>query len=265
MTRTSVAIVGIGCRFPGVAGPRAFWDLLLHGEETVREVPPSRWNAEAFHGTDPAVPGKTATRRGGFLDNVEQFDAAFFGISPAEAESMDPQQRLALETCWEALEDAAIVPGTLAGTNAGVLFGVAATDYGRRSYADPARVGVYTNTGASAAIIANRVSYALDLRGPSFIVDTACSSSLVAVHLACRSLRDEEADLILAGGVNVIVGPESTIGFSKLQALSPEGRCRAFDAKANGFVRGEGCGVLVLKRLADAQRDGDRIYAAARP
>ncbi len=252
-----IAIVGIGCRFPGASGPDAFWKLLSDGVEGVGPVPLTRWNPDAAQ--HRAIPG-----RGGFLENVDRFDAEFFGISPREADLIDPQQRLLLEVSWEALEDAGAAPARLAGTNVGVFVGIATSDYAqlqamRGDPSDPYRV-----TGSAASIAANRISYAFDFRGPSLAIDTACSSSLVAVHLACRSLWDGETSLAIAGGVNVILSPQIVENFARVGFLSPDGRCRAFDAQANGYVRGEGAGAIVLKPLSLAMADGDSIYAVIR-
>ncbi|MBD0336592.1 MAG: SDR family NAD(P)-dependent oxidoreductase, partial [Cyanobacteria bacterium Co-bin13] len=259
-----IAIVGLGCRLPGAENPQAFWQLLCEGRDAVREVPPDRWDADAFYDEDPATPGKSYCRWGGFLDRVDQFDPEFFGIAPREAPYIDPQQRLFLEVVWEALEDAGIVPQQLGGTQTGVFTGASTLDYGQLLLHGTETIGTYTTTGLASTMLANRVSYLLNLRGPSLSVDTACSSSLVATHLACQSLWRRETDLALAGGVNLILTPALTVGFSKLTALSPDGHCKAFDAAANGFVRSEGVGVVVLKRLSQALAEGDRIYAVIR-
>lgn len=259
-----IAIIGLGCRFPGADGPEAFWRLLHDGVDAIREVPPDRWNNDAYYHPDAAVPGKLNTRWGGFLEGIDGFDAAFFGISPREAAGMDPQQRLLLETAWQALEHAGLVPERLAGTRTGVFVGISSYDYSRFQFADASLVDAYAGTGNAHSVAANRLSYLLDLRGPSLAVDTACSSSLVATHLACRSLRQGETDLAIAGGVNVILSPELTITFSQARMMAADGRCKTFDARADGYVRGEGVGVVVLKRLADAQRDGDHVLAVIR-
>ena len=259
-----IAIVGMACRFPAAPNLEAFWQLLATGQDAIREVPADRWDVDAFYDADPQAIGKTYCRWGGFLEGVDQFDPAFFGITPREAPYIDPQQRLFLETVWEALEDAGIVPQSLGGQPVGVFAGASTLDYGQLLLQGPEVVGTYTTTGLASTMVANRVSYLLNLQGPSLTVDTACSSSLIAVHLACQSLWSGESSLALAGGVNVILTPTVTIGFSKLTALSPEGRCKAFDAAANGFVRSEGVGTVVLKRLGQALTDGDRIYALIR-
>jgi len=259
-----IAIIGIGCRFPGAAGPEAFWRLLRDGIESVGEIPADRWDVDAYHDPDPAAPGKMVTRRAGFLDQVDRFDAGFFGISPREAMHTDPQQRLLLEVAWEALEDAGQPPERLAGAAVGVYVGIATNDYRRLSWESPEGGDAYTVAGNAASIAANRLSYAFDFRGPSLAVDTACSSSLVAVHLACEAIRTGEAALALAGGVNLILAPEVMASFSKAGFLSPEGRCKSFDAAADGYARGEGVGVVVLKPLARALADGDPVYAVIR-
>lgn len=262
-----IAIVGLGCRFAGAPSADAFWDLIRNRRVATGEVPSSRWDAEAFHDPTGQTPGKMANRWGGFVEDVDQFDPLFFGISPREAENMDPQQRLLLEVAWEALEQGAIAPDRLAGSRTGTFVGIGGVDYSRipaqlEGYFE--RINLYSGTGNALSIAANRLAYIFDLHGPSLSVDTACSSALVAIHLAVQSLRREECDAALAGGCNLILSPESTLAFSKAQMLSPSGTCRPFDAAANGYVRGEGCGVLVLKRLQDAEAEGNRILAVIR-
>ena len=260
-----IAVVGIGCRFPGAGGPAAFWKLLREGVDAVTEVPEDRWAIEDYFDEDPSAPGKMTTRWGGFLDRVFDFDPSFFGISPREATHMDPQQRLLLEVAWEALEDGGLVPTSLAGSPVGVFIGASSFDYAgaQLNHVDQIRDG-YVNTGGATSMVANRISYFLDFRGPSLAVDTACSSSLVAVHLACQSLWCGESTLALAGGVNVILAPAVTVGFSKLKAMAADGRCKAFDASADGYVRGEGAGIVVLKPLSAAIEDNDRVAAVIR-
>ena len=257
----AIAIIGIGCRFPGANDPAAFWQLLRDGVDAIREVPADRFDQHAFYDPDPAAPGKMNTRWGGFMGQVDQFDPNFFGISPREALRMDPQQRLLLEVTWEALQDAGQVPERLVGTQAGVFIGIATNDYGRLQWNDLEGIDAYAGTGNALSIAANRISYLFDFRGPSLAIDTACSSSLVAVHLACCSLRNGESTLALAGGVNLILSPAIAINFTKAGAMAPDGRCKAFDARANGYVRSEGAGVVVLKPLSKALADGDPIYA----
>lgn len=260
-----VAVVGIGCRFPGDAStPERFWDLMIEGTNTTRDIPEDRWDWYRDLGPDTAAVLRRVVRRGSFLSDVEGFDAEFFGLSPREAELMDPQQRILLEVAWESLEHAGISPTGLTGRDVGVFVGVCTGDYGRRQLEDLAGIEAWTGIGAATCAIANRISYALDLRGPSVSLDTACSASLVAVHLACQSLRSGESTTALAGGVNLVVSPGETITLGEAGTLAPDGRSKSFDASADGYGRGEGCGVLVLKLLADAERDGDRVLAVVR-
>jgi cyclopropane fatty-acyl-phospholipid synthase-like methyltransferase/3-oxoacyl-(acyl-carrier-protein) synthase len=257
-------VVSLRNDFPGADSPAALWKLLQDGRDAITEVPGDRWNVDDYYDPVPATPGKMHTRWGGFLDQVDCFDAEFFGISAREACCMDPQQRLVLEVTWEALESAGIVPDRLAGSRTGVFIGISNFDYNRLLCRDFSTMDAYSSTGTILAIAANRLSYLLNLRGPSLAVDTACSSSLVTVHLACQSLRCRESDLALAGGVNLILSPEVTIILSQGGLMSARGRCHTFDENADGYVRSEGCGVVVLKRLSDALRDGDRIRALLR-
>ena len=260
-----VAVVGIGCRFPGdVVGPERYWRLLVDGEDAISEVPADRWDADAFYDPDPLTPGRMTTKWGGFVSDIARFDADFFGITPREAAAMDPQQRMLLEVAWEAFEHAGIPPDSLSGSRTGVMMGVYYNEYQSLSAQSPEMVSAYTGTGNAHSVTVGRIAYLLGLRGPAVAVDTACSSSLVAVHLACQSLRLRETDIALAGGVNVILRPETQIAISAWGLLSADGRCKTFDASADGFVRGEGCGVVVLKRLVDAVRDGDRVLAVVR-
>ncbi|HEX8183937.1 MAG TPA: beta-ketoacyl synthase N-terminal-like domain-containing protein, partial [Blastocatellia bacterium] len=257
-----VAIIGMGCRFPGGANsPAEFWRLLREGEDAIREVPSSRWEVEEYYAAEAGAAGKMSSRWGGFIEGVEGFDAEFYGISPREAASMDPQQRVVMEVAWEALEDAGQVIDRLAGSQTGVFVGIYNNDYRLLQLSDASSIDAYSGTGTTHCIAANRISYLLDLRGPSLAVDTSCSSSLVAVHLACQSLRSGESNLALACGVNLILSPVSSILASKLVAMAADGRCKTFDACADGIVRGEGCGVVVLKRLSGALADGDNIIA----
>jgi amino acid adenylation domain-containing protein len=260
-----IAIIGMGCRFPGGAdSPEAFWQLLKAGADVITEVPVERWDIDALYHPDPATPGKMNTRWGGFLKDIDAFDASFFGISPREAARMDPQQRLLLEVAWEALEAAGQTRERLAGSASGVFVGVCTSDYSWLQFADPTEIDAYTGTGTSLSLLAGRLSYLLDWQGPSITLDTACSSSLVAVHLACQSLRNNECQLALASGVNLILAPFTTICTSQMRMMAADGRCKTFDARADGFVRGEGCGVIVLKRLSAALKDGDPILALVR-
>ena len=257
----SIAVIGLGCRFPGAEGPDAFWELLHNGIDAITEVPPDRWNIDQYYAPEAGVPGRMNTRYGGFLEQVDQFDPLFFGISPREASRMDPQQRLLLEVSWEALEHAGLPPDKLAGTRTGVFVGISTFDYWRLLYQDPRHIDFYDGTGNALSVAANRLSYTFDFKGPSIAVDTACSSSLVAVHMACKSLLNGESDLALAGGVNIILSPELTIQMSQARMMSPSGRCHVFDESADGYVRGEGCGIVVLKRASEARADGDRVLA----
>jgi acyl transferase domain-containing protein/acyl-CoA synthetase (AMP-forming)/AMP-acid ligase II/acyl carrier protein len=259
-----IAIIGIGCRFPGADGPAAFWRLLSDGVDAISEIPPDRWDADAFYDADPSVAGTSVTRRAGFVPGIDKFDFQFFGISPRESAQMDPQQRLILEVAWEALEDAGQVPERLAGSDTGVFVGISTTDYANLRAGQLQLVDAYTGTGNALSIAANRLSYFYDFHGPSMAIDTACSSSLVAVHLACRSLRDGECSLALAGGVNVILSPALMINFTKAGLMAPDGRSKTFDASADGYVRGEGAGIVVLKPLSRALADNDPIYAVIR-
>ena len=259
-----VAVVGIGCRFPGdVEGPEGYWRLLVDGEDAISEVPADRWDADAFYDPDPLSPGRMTTKWGGFVSDIARFDAEFFGITPREAAAMDPQQRMLLEVAWEAFEHAGIPPDSLLGSRTGATTGVYYNEYQSLSAQSPEMVSAYTGTGNAHSVTVGRIAYLLGLRGPAVAVDTACSSSLVAVHLACQSLRLRETDLALAGGVDDL-RPETQIAISAWGLLSADGRCKTFDASADGFVRGEGCGVVVLKRLVDAVRDGDRVLAVVR-
>jgi acyl transferase domain-containing protein/NAD(P)-dependent dehydrogenase (short-subunit alcohol dehydrogenase family) len=260
-----IAVVGMSCRFPGGAdNPRAFWRLLCDGGDAISEVPSDRWNIDDYYDPDPTAPCKMNTRWGGFLSKIDEFDAEFFGISPREAVRVDPQHRLLLEVAWEALENGGLPPSQLAQTRTGVYVGVISNDYALLQSKDLGDMDIFSGTGSSHAILANRLSYFLDLNGPSLALDTACSSSLVTVHLACQSLRRRESDVALAGGVNLILGPETTLALTKAHMMAPDGRCKTFDAAADGYVRGEGCGMIVLKRLADALAAGDRVLAVIR-
>jgi acyl transferase domain-containing protein/SAM-dependent methyltransferase len=261
-----IAIVGVGCRLPGgVSGPDDFWRLLEGGVDAITEIPRERFDADAYFDPDPDAAGKIATRWGGFLDRVDEFDADFFGITPREAMGMDPQQRLLLEVAWEALEHAGHA-GALAGSRTGVFVGIGTSDYVqlRLMHGDPRGIDPYLATGSSHSVASGRPAYALGLVGPAISVDTACSSSLVAVHLAVQSLRAGECRMALAGGVNVILMPEMVMALSRANMLAPDGRCKAFDARADGFVRAEGCALVVLKRLRDAVEDGDDVIAVIR-
>jgi acyl transferase domain-containing protein/SAM-dependent methyltransferase len=264
--REPIAIVGMGCRFPGADDPAAFWQMLCTGGDAVREIPLERWDIDAYYDPDPDAPGKMSSRHAGLLDQVDGFDPQFFGISPREAISMDPQQRLLLEVAWEALETAGIAADSLAGSRTGVFIGVTTGDYGQIQLQSSGLNGLdaYYASGIAHSIVSGRLSYVLGLQGPSITLDTACSSSLLTVHLAVQSLRAGESRMALAGGVNLILSPENSITLSKYRMLAPDGCCKVFDTRADGFVRGEGCGMVVLKRLSDAQADGDHILAVIR-
>ncbi len=259
-----IAVIGLGCRFPGARNVREFWHLLEQGMDAISEVPRERFDVDAYYDPNPGTPGKMITKWGGFIDDVDKFDPQLFGISPREAYKMDPQQRLLLEVAWEALEDAGIVLDQLARTRTGVFIGVSHNDYSHLQGNDYSKIDAYAGTGNAFSIAANRLSYTFDLEGPSVAVDTACSSSLVSTHLACQSLRNGESDMALAGGAGLILSPELTITFSQAQMMAPGGRCRTFDADAEGYVRGEGVGIIVLKRLSDAIRDRNHILAVIR-
>ncbi|HEX3641760.1 MAG TPA: beta-ketoacyl synthase N-terminal-like domain-containing protein, partial [Ktedonobacteraceae bacterium] len=263
-TNDAIAIIGLGCRFPGTNNPDEFWQLLHDGIDAISEVPSNRWDLQKFYNPDRGIPGKMNTRWGGFITDVEMFDPYFFGISPREAAGMDPQQRLLLEVAWETLENAGQAPEKLAGSQTGVFIGISSNDYARLQFQDLRHIDAYAGTGNAHSIAANRLSYVLDLRGPSTAIDTACSSSLLAVHQACQSLRNGECDLALAGGVNLILSPELTVTFSQAHMMSSDGRCRTFDEAADGYVRGEGCGLVLLKPLSAALRDDDTVLAVIR-
>ncbi|NEP03274.1 MAG: type I polyketide synthase, partial [Symploca sp. SIO2E9] len=259
-----IAIIGMGCRFPGGANsPEKFWQLLQKGIDAVKEIPRERWNIDDYYDQDPDAPGKIYTRFGSFLEDIDQFEPQFFGISPREAKSLDPQQRLLLEVSWEALENAGIAPDKLSGSKTGVFIGIGQNDYAQLGLnrEQPELIQAYDGTGNGFCFASGRLSYVLGLQGPNLAVDTACSSSLVGIHLACQSLHSKECNLAIAGGVQLILSPEVTLFLSKAHALSPDGRCKTFDASANGYGRGEGCGTVILKRLSDAVADGDNILA----
>ena len=262
-----IAITGIGCRFPGGANtPDAFWQLLSGGVDAITAIPEDRPHLRAAYDSDPRNAGRFHVDQGGFLGNVDAFDPRFFGISPREAVTIDPQQRLLLETSWEALERAGIAPSSLQGSRSGVFVGIGFNDYAelQSRFGENAETELYAGPGKALSVAANRVSYALGLSGPSLSIDTACSSSLVAVHLAAQSLRARECDLALAGGVNLILSPDNTVFFAKAGMLAADGRCKTFDASADGYVRSEGCGMIVLRRLSDAVAAGDPILAIVR-
>ncbi|MGK2854709.1 MAG: type I polyketide synthase, partial [Microbacteriaceae bacterium] len=260
-----IAIIAVACRFPGSPDPDAYWDLLSGGVDAIREIPEDRFDVDEFYDPDQQMPGKIYTRSGGYLDSVDGFDPEFFGISPREAVWIDPQQRLMLELAWEGLERAGYSAAGLRGSRTGVFVGVGANEYSHLLSNDSLEnLEPHFITGNALNAIAGRVSFTLGLEGPAVAVDTACSSSLVAVHQAAQALHSGDCDMALAGGVNVLLSPASVVAASRARMLSPDGRCKTFDAAADGYVRSEGCGILVLKRLSDAQRDGDRISAVIR-
>jgi acyl transferase domain-containing protein len=260
-----IAIVGMACRFPGAVGdPASYWRLLCDGVDAIGEIPPDRWNVDDFYDPDPAAPGKMATRWGGFLDRIDEFDNHFFGISDREATRIDPQQRMLLELAWEALEDAGLPPCTLRGGKIGVFVGISVSEYGMILSGDLAQTDAHVAAGTSLCLAANRVSFALGLQGPSMALDTACSSSLVAVHLACQGIRNGECDAALVGGANLLLSPTGAINLTKAGFCASDGRVRAFDAAASGYVRSEGVGVVVLKPLAAALKNNDPVYAVIR-
>ena len=258
-----IAIVGIGCRFPQLCDrPEDFWQLLIDGKSPITEVPADRWDINAYYDSEANTPGKMYSRYGGFVPHLQDFDAQFFRMSPREAISLDPQQRLLLEVSWEALERAGIAPDQLTGSQTGVFVGICGNDYWHQLLTkNTPKIDAYLATGNAHSMASGRLSYILGLTGPSMSVDTACSSSLVAVHLAIASLRNRECDLAIASGVNRILLPEVSINFSQARMLTPGQYCKTFDAAADGFVRAEGCGAVVLKRLSDATSDGNNILA----
>ncbi len=262
-----IAIIGMGCRFPGGSdNPDKFWEMLLNGNDAIVDIPLDRWDVDAYYDSDNTASGKICFRQGGFLNDIDKFDANFFGISRREAESMDPQHRILLEVCWEAFEDAGISPNSLKNSKTGVYMGIGQNDYGQleMNCGDPKRINAYSGTGNLFCFAPGRLSYVLGLQGPNIAVDTACSSSLAAVHLACMGLRNNEADLAIAGGAHLIISPEISVFLSMTGAVSPDCRSKTFDASANGFARGEGCGAVVLKRLSDAVANKDNILALIR-
>ncbi|WP_245291670.1 type I polyketide synthase [Methylosinus sp. R-45379] len=259
-----IAIVGLACRLPGAGGADAYWDLLSHGVDAIREAPSERFDIDELYDPDPEAAGKVYTRNGGYMEGVDLFDSELFGVSPREALWMEPQQRLVLETAWEALEDAGLGPAGLSRSRTGVFVGVGANEYSHLLAGSPEEIQAYFITGNALNVIAGRVAFSLGLEGPAMAIDTACSSSLVALHEGAQALRAGECDMSLAAGVNVLLSPATMIAACRARMLSPDGRCKTFDASADGYARGEGVGVLVLKRLSDAQRDGDRIRAVLR-
>ncbi len=266
-TAEPIAIIGMSCRFAGAPSLAAYWELIRDGREGVGEVTPDRWDINELYDPTGTQPGKMSTRRAGLVENIDKFDPVFFGITPREAARMDPQQRLLLEVAWEALEHGGWPADRAAGSNTGVFVGIGGADYAKVPVSDfdyYEKIDAHMGTGNALSIASNRISYIFDFHGPSASVDTACSSSSLAIHLAVESLRRGECTAALAGGVNAIITPETTIAFSKAHMLSPDGRCKPFDASANGYVRGEGCALVLLKKLSDAERDGDPILGVLR-
>lgn len=262
---TPIAVIGMGCRLPGgIDSPAKLWESVLRGDDLITEIPADRWDADAYYDPEPGVPGRTVSRWGGFLDDVAGFDADFFGISEREAISIDPQHRLLLETAWEAIEHAGLDPASLAGSATAVFTGLTHEDYLLLTKGSGGLASPYVVTGVNNSVASGRISHALGLHGPAMTFDTACSSGLMAVHLACRSLHEGESDLALAGGCAVLLEPDGSVATSGQGMLSPTGRCHSFDVAADGFVRSEGCAVVLLKRLPDAIADGDRILAVVR-
>ncbi|MEM9135793.1 MAG: polyketide synthase, partial [Cyanobacteria bacterium P01_F01_bin.42] len=262
-----IAIVGMDCRFPGGSNsPEAYWNFLKAGLSATDEIPSDRWDVDAYFSDDADEPGKMYTRSACLIDDVDQFDPKFFGISPREAIALDPQQRLLLEMSYGALENAGQPAFDLKGSRTGVFVGLSFDDYSQFSTrsGDLARIDAFSSLGNNRSIAAGRIAYVFGFQGPTLQLDTTCSSSLLSVHLACESLRRGESDMALAGGVSLILSPEPMVGFCKLKALAPDGRCKTFDASADGYGRGEGCGMVVLKRLSDAQAAGDQILVVVR-
>ena len=265
LSNEPIAVIGVGCRFPGGAdSPEAFWELLREGRDAITEVPPDRWDVDAWYDPNPDMPGKINCRHGGFVNGCEGFDTAFFEITPREAKSLDPQHRMLLEVSWEALENSGLVPSEHVGTDTGVFVGITGNDYFSLVSGGVERIDAYLGTGNAHSSASGRLSYFFGFKGPSISLDTACSSALVAVHAACQSIRTGECEMALAGGVNYLLRPEMSINFSKAHMLAPDGRCKAFDARADGYVRSEGCGIVVLKRLSSAIAAGDPILAVIR-
>ncbi|MCP4138625.1 MAG: polyketide synthase, partial [bacterium] len=259
----AIAIIGIGCRFPGDSDtPKEFWNMLMSKTDAICDVPENRWDSNSLYDPDWKKKGKISVNQGGFISNIDKFDASFFGIPPIEAMRMDPQQRMLLEGTYMAMEDAGVKVETLDGSRTGVFIGLSAHDYGdlQQAYSERENLGAQSMQGGASSIASNRISYVFNFKGPSFTVDTACSSSLVALHLAIRSIRSGESDISFVGGVNAIIKPEPEMAFSKGGFLSPDCRCKAFDADANGYIRSEGMGIVMLKPLSKALEDGDKIY-----
>jgi polyketide synthase 5 len=257
---TPVAVIGMACRLPGgIDSPEQLWEALLRGDDLVTEIPPDRWDVDEYYDPEPGVPGRSVSKWGSFLDDVAGFDSEFFGINEREATAIDPQHRLLLETSWEAVEHAGLSPASLAGSRTGVYVGLTHGDYILVAADAHALEGPYGFLGNNYSMASGRIAYAMDLHGPVITVDTACSSGLVTVHMACRSLHNDECDVALAGGASVTLDPRKSSAGSAGGMLSSTGHCHAFDVAADGFASGEGCVMVLLKRLQDALRDGERI------
>src|SRR3984893_11352461 len=255
----------MACRLPGnIDSPDRLWDALLRGDDLVTEIPPDRWDADEYCARGPGGPGRSLPRWGAFIEDVGGFDSEFFGINEREATAIDPQHRLLLETSWEAMEHAGVTPASIANSLTGVFVGLTHGDYQLLAADAHSVEGPYGFTGTTFSLASGRIAYALGVHGPAMTVDSACSSGLLAVHMACRNLHDGESDLAVAGGATVLLDPRKFSSGSAQGMLSPTGRCHAFDAAADGFVPSEGCAIVLLKRLVDAQRDGDRILAVVR-
>lgn len=257
-----IAVIGMGCRFPGASNPEAYWHLLKEGQNAITKVPPQHWDIEQYYDSDLNAPGKICTPYGGFVPNLQEFDAPFFRIAPREATSLDPQQRLLLEVSWEAIENAGIASQKLMGSQTGVFVGICSPDYWHQLLSrEFTTIDAYLTTGNTHSLASGRLSFHFGFQGPSISLDTACSSALVALHLAIQSLRNQECTMAVVGGVNRLIAPQASINLSKSRMLSPDGRCKTFDDNADGFVRSEGCGVILIKRLSQAIADRDRILA----
>src|SRR3990167_2033392 len=259
--KPQIAIVGMAFRLPGdISTPEMLWDVLQNGENLITTMDESRFCSKNYFHSRKSELGKSYTFNAGLVSRIDEFDAEFFGISPREARQIDPQQRLLLETTWSALENGRLASEQLAGSDCAVFIGISGNEYTYKTVTDSSNIDLYTMLGSSPSIAANRIYYIFDLHGPSMAIDTACSSSLVALHQACNNLWNQESSMAIVGGVNLLLSPNSFVGFSKASMLSPNGQCKSFSAEGNGYVRSEGCVVFVLKLLADAERDGDVIY-----
>ncbi|XP_060577872.1 phenolphthiocerol/phthiocerol polyketide synthase subunit B-like isoform X2 [Ruditapes philippinarum] len=260
MADEEISIVGVGCRFPGADNLREYWRVLKNGENHVKEVPRDRWNHDAFYDSDIDAPGKTFVRTAGFLESIEEWDHRFHGINEVEAELVDPQQRIVLDCVHMALEDGGLTKKDIDGTNTGVYIGSMTDDYINFVLDDNSVSSTYSVTGTHNSVISARVSYAYNLLGPAMTLDTACSSSLVTVDVASQALITGRCSMCICGGVNIIMDPQLFIALSKARMLSPSGQCKTFTKDADGYARGEGCGIVILKKLTDAVKDGNKIW-----